>query len=379
MEEIREVKKVMKSGWITSGHVTENFEEDFKKYIGCKYTAAVNSGTAALHLALDAIGLKPGDEVITSPMTFAATAEVILYFQAVPVFVDCRLDTMNIDETQIEQKITSRTKAILPVHFAGQPCRMDVIMQIARKHNLKVIADAAHAIPAKFKGGTIGSVSDLTAFSFYANKNITTGEGGMITTNNKSYIDRIKMMRLHGITQDAWKRYQRGGSWRYDIHYPGFKYNLTDIASAIGIVQLKKCDELYKKRQQIVNEYFEKLKNIEEIKLPAQHADVQHAWHLFVIQLELDKLKIDRQKFIGMMSQGNIGVSVHFISLHLHPYYRDTYGYNPQDFPHANYLSQRVVSLPLYPRLVQRDIDRGRRRGPPSRSTSDRTSQQHRY
>ena len=235
---------------------------------------------------------------------------------------------------------------------------MDTITCIARKYNLKVIADAAHAIPAKFKGGTIGSLSDLTAFSFYANKNITTGEGGMIATNNKSYIDRIRMMRLHGITQDAWKRYQRGGSWQYEIHYPGFKYNLTDIASAIGIVQLGKCDEIYNRRLEVVNQYLEGLRHIEEIKLPVQDPDVQHAWHLFVIQLELEKLKIDRADFIRKMNEKNIGVSVHFISLHLHPYYQNTYNYRPEDFPNASFFSQRVVSLPVYPKLTKRDINR---------------------
>jgi dTDP-4-amino-4,6-dideoxygalactose transaminase len=357
-EEIREVAKVMKSGWITSGHVTEQFEKEFRKYTGCKYTAAVNSGTAALHLALDAIGLRPDDEVITTPMTFAATAEVILYFHARPVFVDCKRDTFNIDEHLLEEKITQHTKAILPVHFAGQPCRMDTIFSIARKYNLRVIADAAHAIPAKFKGGTIGALSDLTAFSFYANKNITTGEGGMISTNNKKFIDRIRMMRLHGITQDAWKRYQRGGSWQYEIHYPGFKYNLTDIASAIGIVQLKKCDAIYKRRLEVVNQYLEELRHIEEIKLPVCDPDVQHAWHLFVIQLELEKLKINRAEFIKKMNAKNIGVSVHFISLHLHPYYRHSFNYRPEDFPNAAFLSQRVVSLPVYPKLTQRDIRR---------------------
>ena len=357
-EEIREVAKVMRSGWITSGQVTEQFEKEFKKYIGCKYTAAVNSGTAALHLALDAIGLRPDDEVITSPMTFAATAEVILYFRARPVFVDCRRDTFNIDEQLIEDKITAQTRAILPVHFAGQPCRMDTIMKLARKYNLKVVTDAAHAIPAKFKGGTIGSLSDLTAFSFYANKNITTGEGGMIATNNKRYIERIKMMRLHGISQDAWKRYQRGGSWQYEIHYPGFKYNLTDIASAIGIVQLGKCDEIYKRRLEVVGQYLERLRHIEEITLPVQSPDVQHAWHLFVIQLGLEKLKINRSEFIRRMNAKNIGVSVHFISLHLHPYYRASANYRPDDFPNASFLSERVVTLPVYPKLTERDIGR---------------------
>lgn len=357
-EEIREVTNVMKSGWITSGKVTEEFEKKFSSYIGCKYTAAVNSGTAALHLSLDAIGLKPGDEVITTPMTFAATGEVILYFGAIPVFVDCRRDTFNIDERLIEEKITPRTRAILPVHFAGQPCRMDCITAIAHKYGLKVIADAAHAIPAKFKGRTIGALSDLSAFSFYANKNITTGEGGMITTDNKEFITRIKMMRLHGISQDAWKRYQRGGSWQYKIYFPGFKYNLTDIASAIGIEQLKRCDQLYKKRLRIVDEYRESFKNIEEIILPHQDPDLQHAWHLFVIQLELEKLKIDRATFIKLMHKNGVGVSVHFISLHLHPYYRNTFHYSPEDFPVAYDLSKRVVSLPLYPDLAAQDVAR---------------------
>ncbi len=357
-EEIQEVTKVMQSGWITSGKVTEEFEKKFSQYIGCKYTAAVNSGTAALHLSLDAIGLKPGDEVITTPMTFAATGEVILYFRAVPVFVDCRRDTFNIDERRIAERITPRTKAIIPVHFAGQPCRMDCIQAIAQKHSLKVIADAAHAIPAKFKGKTIGTLADLSAFSFYANKNITTGEGGMIATENQAYINKIKMMRLHGITQDAWKRYQRGGSWKYKIHLPGFKYNLTDIASAMGIVQLKKCNQLYAKRLQIVEKYLHELKQIEEITLPYLDPDVQHAWHLFVIQLELEKLKIDRSAFINLMHKNGIGVSVHFIALHLHPFYRNTFQYKPDDFPVAADLSKRVVSLPLYPSMSAQDIDR---------------------
>jgi perosamine synthetase len=357
-EEIREVTKVMKSGWITSGQITGIFEEKFRQYIGCKYTAAVNSGTAALHLSLDAIGLQPGDEVITSPMTFAATGEVILYFHAKPVFVDCRRDTFNIDEKLIEEKITRRTKAIMPVHFAGQPCRMDTIRELSRKYKLKIVADAAHAIPAKFKGGAIGTLSDLTAFSFYANKNITTGEGGMVASNNAEYIKRVRMMRLHGISQDAWKRYQRGASWQYKIHFPGFKYNLTDIAAAIGIEQLKKCDQLYARRLQVINEYLERLKHLEEIKLPLQDPEVQHAWHLFVIQLELEKLRIDRAELVKMMHQRNIGVSVHFIALHLHPYYRDSFHYKPEDFPHAFFLSNRVVSLPVYPSLAPHDIDR---------------------
>jgi perosamine synthetase len=357
-KEIREVAKVMKSGWITSGHVTESFEKIFKKYIGCKYAAAVNSGTAALHLALDAINLKFDDEVITSPMTFAATAEVILYYRAKPVFVDCRLDTFNIDEKCIEEKITHRTRAIIPVHYAGQPCRMDSIMDIGRKYGLKVIVDAAHAIPAKFKGKSVGTIGDLTAFSFYANKNITTGEGGMVSTDNEQFINHIKMMRLHGISQDAWKRYQRGSSWQYEIYYPGFKYNLTDIASAIGIVQLDKCEELYNKRIQIVKYYLKQLQNVEEIKLPWIDPDVQHAWHLFVVQLNLEKLKITREKFVQMMHAKNIGTSVHFIPLHLHPFYRETFNYKPQDFPNAHFLSERIVSLPLYPKMTAEDMHR---------------------
>ena len=301
-----------------------------------KHAVAVNSGTAALHLALDAVGIKEGDEVIVPTMTFTATAEVVLYFKAKPVLVDCQRDTFNLDPTQIEAAITSKTKAIIPVHMAGQPCDMDAILSIARKHDLRVIEDAAHALPASYRGQTIGTIGDITCFSFYATKTITTGEGGMATTDNSEWAKRMRMMSLHGISHDAWKRYTKEGSWYYEVLYPGFKYNLTDIAAAIGIEQLKKCNEFWQARQHIARIYEKAFAELEEIQVPVCRKDVQHAWHLFVIQLNLERLRINRNQFIDALREKEIGTSVHFIPLHLHPYYRDKFGYKPGDFPNAS-------------------------------------------
>ena len=324
--------------------------------MGCKHAVAVNSGTAALHLALDAIGISEGDEVIVPAMTFAATAEVVLYFKAKPVLVDCQRDTLNLDPTQIEAAITSKTKAIIPVHFGGQPCEMDRILDIAKKHNLRVIEDAAHALPASDHGRTIGTIGDITCFSFYATKTITTGEGGMATTENSEWAERMRMMSLHGISHDAWKRYTKEGSWYYEILYPGFKYNLTDIAAAIGIEQLKKCNEFWEARQRIAMNYAKAFADLQEIQLPTCRNDVQHAWHLFVIQLNLERLKINRNQFIEALREKEIGTSVHFIPLHLHPYYRDKFGYKPEDFPNASAVFERIISLPIYPKMTEGNV-----------------------
>ena len=272
-EEITEVVETLRSGWITTGPKTQRFEAEFAEYIGCKHAIAVNSCTAALHLGLHAVGLRPGDSVITSPLTFAATAEVIHYFRAHPVFVDIDPHTLNIDPRKIRSclehpKQKRRFRAIIPVHIGGLPCEMEAILDTAKEHGLKVVEDAAHALPARHKGKMVGTLGDITAFSFYANKNITTGEGGMATTDNDQYAETMRIMRLHGISKDAWKRYTAKGSWYYEIHEPGFKYNMTDIAAAIGIHQLKKCDDFYERRERIAQMYDQGLANVNEILLP---------------------------------------------------------------------------------------------------------------
>jgi dTDP-4-amino-4,6-dideoxygalactose transaminase len=355
-DEIQSVVETLRSGWLTTGAKVKAFEAEFARYVGSKDAVAVNSGTAALHLALDAIGIKESDEVIVPAMTFAATAEVVLYFKAKPVLIDCQRDTLNLDPTQIEAAITSKTKAIIPVHFGGQPCEMDRILEIAKKHNLRVIEDAAHALPASDHGRTIGTIGDITCFSFYATKTITTGEGGMATTDNSEWAERMRMMSLHGISHDAWKRYTKEGSWYYEILSPGFKYNLTDIAAAIGIEQLKKCNEFWEARQRIAMNYAKAFADLQEIQLPTCRNDVQHAWHLFVIQLNLERLKINRNQFLEALREKEIGTSVHFIPLHLHPYYRDKFGYKPEDFPNASAAFERIVSLPIYPKMTEGNV-----------------------
>jgi perosamine synthetase len=369
-EEISEVIDTLRSGWITTGPRIQQFEEEFARYIGCKHAVAVNSCTAALHLGLHAIGLKRGDKVLTTPYTFAATAEVIHYFGAHPVFVDIQPETLNIDPEKIRERLEARRpreriKAVIPVHIGGWPCKMDSILEIAGEYGLKVIEDAAHALPTKYRGRIVGTIGDITAFSFYANKNITTGEGGMATTDNDEYAETMRMMRLHGISKDAWKRYTAKGHWYYEIHQPGFKYNLPDLAAAIGIHQLRKCDQFHRRREQIASMYHQGLSDFEEIRLPAWdlvpgHAEDDgsgHAWHLFVIRLNLKKLTITRGEFIDILKERKIGTSVHFIPLHMQPFYRETYGYRAEDFPNSRRAFEEVVSLPIYPKMMDEDVD----------------------
>src|SRR6266536_371606 len=355
-DEIQSVVATLRSGWLTTGPKVKRFEEQFAGYLGCRHAVAVNSGTAALHLALDAVGIKEGDEVIVPTMTFAATAEVVFYLKAKHVLVYCRPDTLNIDPEQIENAITSKTRAIIPVHFGGQPCEMDRILEIARQYKVKVIEDAAHALPASYRDKKVGAIGDITCFSFYATKTITTGEGGMATTENSEWAERMRMMSLHGISHDVWKRYTKEGSWYYEILYPGFKYNLTDIAAAIGIEQLKKCNELWEARQRIAMNYAKAFADLKEIQVPSCRNDVQHAWHLFVVQLNLERLKINRNQFIEALREKQIGTSVHFIPLHLHPYYRDKFDYKPDDFTNASTAFERIISLPIYPKMTEGNV-----------------------
>jgi perosamine synthetase len=355
-EEIREVVDTLKTGWITTGPKTLKFEEEFARYVGAKYAVAVNSCTAALHLALEAFGVKEGDEVIVPTMTFTATAEVVVYMRAKPVLVDSEPETLNMDPEKVREKINSKTKVIIPVHYAGHPVEMDEIMDMSSKYGIKVVEDAAHALPSKYKDKFIGTIGDITAFSFYSTKTLTTGEGGMATTEVEKYADRMRIMRLHGMDREAWKRYTSEGSWYYEVIDAGFKYNLSDIASSLGLAQLKKVDLMWKMRRHIAERYTELLKDIEEVETPIKREYVQHSWHLYVIRLNLDMLRIKRSAFIEEMKRRGIGCSVHFIPLHLHPFYRRL-GYRREDFPVATREFQRIVSLPIYPGMDDEDIE----------------------
>ncbi len=355
-EEIESVVETIRSGWLTTGSKTKQFEQEFASYIGAGHAVALNSCTAALHLALEAVGISAGDEVIVPTVTFAATAEVVHYLRAKPVLVDCEPGTLNIDIDSIERAITPKTKAIIPVHFAGQPCAMDQILALARLHNIKVIEDAAHALPARYQGKMVGTIGDITCFSFYATKTITTGEGGMATTENEEWAEKMRILSLHGITRDAINRYTPEGTWYYEICYPGYKYNLTDLASALGISQLRKCDQFAKVRQQYAMLYNDAFKDLPEITVPCVQEGREHAWHLYVIHLNLERLRIGRNEFIDYLKQQGIGTSVHFIPLHLHPFYRDNYTYGQNEFPVANSAFERIVSLPIYPKMTETNI-----------------------
>lgn len=355
--EIDEVVDTLRSGWLTTGPKTKRFEREFAQRVAAPHALAVNSGTAAMHLALDAIGLQPGDEVIVPVYTFTATAEVVVYMHGKPVFVDIDPLTCNLDPTQLEQAITPRTRAIMVVHIAGLPAEMDTILAIARAHHLPVIEDAAHAFPAKYKGQIIGSISDLTAFSFYATKTLATGEGGMLTTANPQYAERATMMALHGISRDAWKRYSAEGSWFYEVLQAGYKYNMTDLAAAIGLHQLARSDWLLERRRTIAQRYTEAFSQWPELETPPNPPHIEHAWHLYILRLSLERLTITRDAFIQALKDANIGTSVHFIPLHLHPFYRDTYHLLAEDFPAALHTYQRAISLPIYPGMTDEDVE----------------------
>jgi len=355
--EIAEVAAVLRSGWLTTGPRVKKLETEVAAYVGARHAVAVNSCTAAMHLALVAIGLESGDEVIVPTYTFAATAEVVRYFGARPVPVDVDPTTLCIDPAKVEAVVNSRTRAIIPVHLAGLAAAMDEIRAIAARHGLKVVEDAAHALPTKYKGRMVGTLSEFTCFSFYATKTLTTGEGGMVCTDNEEWAERCRVMSLHGISHDAWKRYSAEGSWYYEIASPGFKYNLTDIAAAMGLVQLRKANRMHARRTQIAERYTAAFQAMPELEPPPGAApDGQHSWHLYMLRLNLDRLSINRAQFIEELKRLNIGTSVHFIPLHLHPYYRKTYGYKPEDFPIAYREYQREISLPIYSKMTDDDV-----------------------
>lgn len=377
-EEIAEVVDTLRSDWITTGPKVQRFEQEFAAYVGAPAALAVNSCTAALHLALLALGVGPGDRVITTPLTFCSGVHVIEHIGARPVLVDVEPETLNLDPAEVAAALKrlgqgkanagaavragGPVKAIMPVHLYGHPSELDALLEIAREYHLAVIEDAAHALPAKYKGRFVGSLANsagvpvLTAFSFYATKNMTTAEGGMLT-GPPEQVEEARLWSQHGMSRDAWKRYSSEGSWYYEVIRPGFKYNMTDIQAAIGRVQLRRLGSFHKRRREIARRYNQAFAGLLELETPRERAEVEHAWHLYVLRLKTDRLGLSRQQFIEELKARHIATSVHFIPIHLHPYYRDKYGYRPEDFPVAYDAYQRMVSLPLAPRMTDADVE----------------------
>ena len=367
-DEIQEITDVIKSGWLTTASRCSRFEKDFAKFIGVKHALAVNSATAALHLGLEALGIAEGDKVLVPTFTFTATAEVVRYLRADPVFVDCDLETFCITPTLIENTLENNQslitdnslKAIIPVHFGGHPCDMNTILEFCKDNNLKIMEDAAHALPTKYNGRMIGTIGDITCFSFYANKTITTGEGGMLCTNDDNIASRVKIMRLHGINRDVWDRFSIGASWEYDIVAPGFKYNMPDINAAVGIHQLRKVELFRDKRQRISEAYHEALRDIPGLILPKINCAMEdHSWYLFNVLIDPDKTLggINRNKFISEMTMRNIGTSVHYKPIHRMTYYRERYRLKSEMFPNAEWIYQRCVCLPIFSAMTDEQVD----------------------
>ena len=366
--EIEEVIDALRSGWLTTGPKVRQFESEFSRYLGHRHSIALNSCTAALHLALEAIGLRAGQTVVVPTMTFAATAEVVHYFKAIPLLVDCRLEDLNLDVADARQKIEAarargeQVVAIIPVHYGGQIGDIVGVRTLAREFDLKIIEDAAHCCPAWYRENKtepwqpVGSSAEVSCYSFYANKTITTGEGGMACTESEELANRMRLMSLHGISRDAWNRYSADGSWFYEIIAPGFKYNLTDIAAAIGLHQLRKADRMHQRRTQLAQLYSEQLGDIDELILPQAMPDRIHSWHLYSIRLRQNQSSIDRSGVIAELKAAGIGASVHWMPLHLHPYYRDAFGCRPSDCPIAASVFPELISLPLYPDLAPEQV-----------------------
>jgi len=375
-EEILDVTEALRSGWLTTGKFAKQFEDDFAKYMGSDYGVALNSCTAALHLALEAIGLQEGDLVLVPTYTFAATAEVVRYFKAIPVLVDCLEEDFNMNMEHAAgilaklakgedvcgvPKEHNGAKVIIPVHFGGQAVDVKRCLELKEKYNLKLIEDCAHCCPAHYKDEKgdwkmIGSSADIACYSFYANKTITTGEGGMALTNNEEWADRMRVMSLHGISKDAWKRFSKEGSWYYEIAAPGFKYNMTDIAAAIGVNQLKRADDFYIRRKAIAELYSEQLQDLPGVTIPTSKKDVKHSWHLYVIRVDKDVVGISRNEFIDKLTEAEIGTSVHYTPLHMHPYYIENFNFKVDDFPVALKLFEEVISLPIYPLMSDSEV-----------------------
>lgn len=356
-EEKLAINKVLDSKWIGTGPKSREFQDIFAHYVNSKFALSVNSCTSALHLALIAAGVGTGDEVITTPLTFAATANSIIHTGATPIFVDCERHSQNINHNLIAEKITKKTKAILPVHFAGYPCDMDEIHEIANKYNLAVIEDAAHGLGTKYKGRMVGSISKLTAFSFYATKNITTIEGGMLTTDDEELFHRLSIYSNHGLSKDAWKRFSDDGYKHYQVDVPGYKYNMTDIQAVMGIEQMKKFSKLQARRKELWKTYSDELKDL-PLALPHEPSgESVHAHHLFTVHIDLKHLSVDRDTIQNALHKEGIGTGIHYIAVHLHPYYQKTFSYKPNAFPVATDISSRTLSLPFSPALSQNDVE----------------------
>ncbi len=364
-DEIRNVSEVIKSGWLTTAGKTHEFEQRFGNYVGARFACAVNSCTAALHLALEALGVGPGDRVLVPTMTFTATAEVVRYLGADPVFLDVEYGSSLVTPAILRQAIESHSniKVFMPVHFGGHAASLlsengEGLVDLCRGNNIRIVEDAAHAFPARCSGRTIGSVGDVTCFSFYANKTITTGEGGMLTTNDPAIAKRVNVMRLHGIDRDVWDRFTSDKpSWEYDVVAPGFKYNMPDLAAAIGLAQLEKAERFRKQREQCARFYLKNLADVEAIDLPLVQVPMEdHAWHLFVIVLN-ERASIPRDRFIELMAEHGIGTSVHYKPLHRMTYYRKRYQLKPEDFPNAERMWKGCVSLPIYPSLTDEELE----------------------
>jgi dTDP-4-amino-4,6-dideoxygalactose transaminase len=354
--EIAEVVDSLRSGWLSTGPKVARFEELFRDYIGCGHAKAVNSCTAGLHLAMLVSGVERGDEVITTPMTFAATANVIEHVGARPVFVDVDPVTMNIDPDAVEAAITPRTRAIIPVHFAGRPCDMDRLLDIARRNDLLVIEDAAHAIEAVYKGRKVGTMGDLTCFSFYVTKNLVTGEGGMVTTQREDWAQDLERYALHGLSRGAWKRYSDEGFKHYEVVFPGYKYNMMDLQAAIGMHQVGRLDRYHARREEVWQAYDAAFAGLPLMTPAPAEPETVHARHLYTVLVDIDELGVDRDSFQQALFVDNIGTGVHFVALHLHPYYRETYGYRRGEFPNAEWISDRTLSLPMSARLTDEDV-----------------------
>lgn len=356
-EEILEVCQSMRSGWVGTGPKVRKFEEMFKKFKNCRYAIAVSSCTAALHLSLLVLGIKPGHEVITTPLTFASTANSIVHTGAKPIFADVKLETMNIDPGDAEKKISRKTKAIIPVHLCGRPCEMDALMDLANRFHLRVIEDAAHAIESAYKGKPIGTMGDLGCFSFYVTKNITTVEGGMVVTDRDELASQIKSLALHGLTQNAWQRFADEGFKHYQIVNAGFKYNMTDIQASIGIHQLEGIETRAQRRREIWDIYNQSFKELPLILPSPVPPDQRHAYHLYTPLLDLERVRCTRDEFLQALHKENIGAGIHYVSLHLQPFYQKTYGYRKGDFPNAEFISERTFSLPFSAKLTDQDVE----------------------
>jgi dTDP-4-amino-4,6-dideoxygalactose transaminase len=354
--EIEEVIECLESGWLGTGPRVARLEEDFKAYKGGRHAVAVNSCTAALHLSLLAAGLKPGDEVITTPLTFCATINAILHAGATPVLADVDMRTMNIDPSRVKSAITSKTRAILPVHFAGRPCEMDALCDLARQHGLKMIEDCAHAIESEYKGEKTGTFGDFGCFSFYVTKNIVTGEGGMVLTRNEEDSVRIKVLALHGMSKDAWKRFSDEGYKHYSVIECGFKYNMMDLQAAIGIHQLHRIEQYWQRRRDIWQRYNEAFADL-PVELPAEPApETRHALHLYTIMVDKEITGVGRDAFLNAMTARNIGVGVHYLSVPEHPYYQKALGWKPEDYPNAMRIGRETASLPISAKLTNKDV-----------------------